>query len=121
MNSRFDNNEASLVWEHIAHDVKTGVEYLRRQERVRWVVLFGHSGGAATLSFYQAVAEKGTSYCDTPGKLTACARTCSATHNIEPCVECETRKGEYGNSMWSFFNYVRDWINQRFVREPGGS
>ena len=74
MNSRFDNNEASLVWEHIAHDVKTGVDYLRRQERVRWVVLFGHSGGAATLSFYQAVAEKGTSYCDAPGKLTACGK-----------------------------------------------
>jgi hypothetical protein len=42
-----------------------------------------------------------------------------ATHNIEPCVECETRKGEYGNSVRNFFNYVRDWINQRFVREAG--
>ena len=41
---------------------------------MRWVVLFGHSGGAATLSFYQAVAEKGTSYCDAAGKLTACGK-----------------------------------------------
>ena len=31
MNSRFDNNEASVVWELIALDVKTGVEFLKRQ------------------------------------------------------------------------------------------
>jgi dienelactone hydrolase len=72
MNSRFDNNEASVLWEQIALDVKTGVEFLKRQGGVRTVVLFGHSGGAATLSFYQAVAEKGTAYCDAPGKLTVC-------------------------------------------------
>jgi alpha-beta hydrolase superfamily lysophospholipase len=51
MNSRFDNNETAVVWEHLALDVKTGVEFLRRQGGVRTVVLFGHSGGAATLSF----------------------------------------------------------------------
>ena len=48
MNSRFDNNEAAVLWEQIALDVKTGVEFLKRQG-VRTVVLFGHSGGAATL------------------------------------------------------------------------
>lgn len=77
MNSRFDNNEASVVWEHLALDVKTGVEFLKRQGGVRTVVLFGHSGGAATLSFYQAVAEKGTPFCDAPGKLTVCGKELS--------------------------------------------
>ena len=72
MNSRFDNNEASLIWEVIAQDVRTGVEYLRKQPGIRKVVLFGHSGGAATLSFYQAVAEKGVAFCQSPGKITAC-------------------------------------------------
>jgi pimeloyl-ACP methyl ester carboxylesterase len=72
MNSRFDNNEASVVWEVIAQDVKTGVEYLRRQRGVRKVILLGHSGGAATLSFYQAVAERGTAYCTNPERLTRC-------------------------------------------------
>jgi hypothetical protein len=72
MNSRFDNNEAAVIWEVIALDVKSGVEYLRKQPGVRRVILFGHSGGAATLSFYQAVAEKGTDFCRTPEKLTAC-------------------------------------------------
>lgn len=70
MNSRFDNNEAAVVWEQIALDVKTGVEFLLE----------------------------------------------GATHNIDPCVECETRKGEYGNSARNFFNYVRDWMNARFAR-----
>ena len=74
MNSRFDNNEAAVLWEQIALDVKSGVEYLKRQEGVRTVVLFGHSGGAATLSFYQAVAEKGIGYCAAPGKLTVCGK-----------------------------------------------
>jgi len=37
-----------------------------------------------------------------------------ATHNIEPCVECETRKGQYDNCTKNYFNYLRDWINQRF-------
>jgi hypothetical protein len=37
-----------------------------------------------------------------------------ATHNIEPCTECETRPGQYGNSTRNFFNYVTRWINARF-------
>ena len=45
---------------------------MRKQRGVRKVVLFGHSGGAATLSFYQAVAEQGTSFCSNPQKLTVC-------------------------------------------------
>ena len=72
MNSRFDNNEASVNWEVIAQDVKSGMEYLRKQPGVRKVILFGHSGGAATLGFYQAVAEKGTPFCRSPDKLTSC-------------------------------------------------
>jgi pimeloyl-ACP methyl ester carboxylesterase len=72
MNSRFDNNEASIIWEVIAQDVKTGIEYLRKQPGIRKIVLFGHSGGAATLSFCQAVAEKGLAYCQAPGKITSC-------------------------------------------------
>ena len=72
MNSRFDNNEAAVVWEVIAQDVRTGVEYLRKQRGIRKVVLFGHSGGAATLGFYQAVAEQGPAYCNNPQRLTVC-------------------------------------------------
>jgi pimeloyl-ACP methyl ester carboxylesterase len=72
MNSRFDNNEAAVIWELIALDVKNGIEYLRRQNGVRKILLFGHSGGGATLSFYQAVAEKGSAYCNAPQRITVC-------------------------------------------------
>jgi pimeloyl-ACP methyl ester carboxylesterase len=72
MNSRFDNNEAALIWEAIALDVKSGVEFLRKQPGIRRVILFGHSGGAATLSFYQAVAEEGIDFCNAPERLTVC-------------------------------------------------
>ena len=73
MNSRFDNNEA--VGGLGAH--RAGRQNRRRipaqpARRSAKSILFGHSGGAATLSFYQAVAEKGTAFCNTPEKLTRC-------------------------------------------------
>src|SRR4051794_29999963 len=72
MNSRFDNNEALVDWELIALDVKRGVDYLRNTQKIGKVVLFGHSGGGPTTTYYQAVAEKGPSYCQGPNKLTQC-------------------------------------------------
>jgi len=73
MNSRFDNNEALVNWEQIAQDVGTGVAYLKNTLHMNKVVLFGHSGGGPTTSFYQAVAENGPSYCQGPNKLSECA------------------------------------------------
>ena len=73
MNSRFDNNEALVNWELIAQDVGTGVAYLKNTLHMNKVVLFGHSGGGPTTSYYQAVAEKGPSYCQGKNKLSVCA------------------------------------------------
>jgi hypothetical protein len=65
MNSRFENNEASVIWEVLAQDVKTGVEYLRRQRGIRKVVLFGHSFSnvaiLATLAMPKATVAERTS------------------------------------------------------------
>jgi len=72
MNTRFENNEALVDWEKLPLDVKQGVEYLKTKQRISKVILFGHSGGGATTSFYQAVAENGPSYCQGPNKLTQC-------------------------------------------------
>ena len=72
MNPRFDNNEVQVRFEEMALDVKAGVEHLRRQPGVTKVILFGHSGGGPTTSFYQAVAENGISFCNDPNKLTQC-------------------------------------------------
>jgi len=73
MNPRFENSEAEVMWEDIALDVKSGVEFLREQPGIEHVILFGHSGGAATMTFYQAVAEQGPSYCQGPSKLSECS------------------------------------------------
>jgi len=75
MNSRFDNNETIVNYELIAQDVGVGVTYLKNTVGVSKVVLFGHSGGGPTTTYYQAVAENGPAYCSGPNKLSPCAST----------------------------------------------
>src|SRR5881394_820017 len=41
MNPRSDNNEAAVKWEDNALDVRSGVEFLRRQPGIAKVLLFG--------------------------------------------------------------------------------
>src|SRR5258706_16270215 len=42
MNPRSDNNEAAVSFEANALDIKSGVEFLRRQPGISKIVLFGH-------------------------------------------------------------------------------
>jgi len=69
MATRFENNEPNVIFEDIALDVRRGVEFLRSQDGITHVVLFGHSGGGATMSFYQAVAENGPAASKGPNKI----------------------------------------------------
>jgi hypothetical protein len=71
-NTRFVNNEAAVHWEDIAFDVKTTVDYVRSLPGITKVVLLGHSGGSPLMSYYQAVAEAGPSWCKGPNKLVQC-------------------------------------------------
>src|SRR6266511_2429171 len=75
VNPRSDNNEAAVNFEANALDIKSGVEFLRKQPGITKVVLWGHSGGGPATSFYQAVAEKGPSYCRGANKLSECDNT----------------------------------------------
>lgn len=95
-NSRFENNEASVTWEDIALDVKLGVEFLRKQPGITKVLLYGGSGGGPTMSFYQAVAEKGPSYCQGPGKLIQCTNSLA---NLPPADGIIFRDAHPGNSV----------------------
>lgn len=72
MNTRYINNELLVDWDRVTLDVRSGVEFLRRQPGIRRVVLLGHSGGGPTTSFYQAVAEAGLPFCKDPKKLVPC-------------------------------------------------
>ncbi len=93
MNSRFDNNEVRVVWETIALDVKAGVEYLKRQPGITRVVLFGHSGGAPTMSFYQAVAENGVAFCQDAKRLTRCANELAGLPRADGIVFADAHPG----------------------------
>ena len=73
MNSRFENSEASVRWESIPLDVGGGVTHLRKLLGPSGkIILYGHSGGGVTMSFYQAVAENGPAVCQGANKLVEC-------------------------------------------------
>ena len=59
VNPRSDNNEAAVNFEANALDIKSGIEFLRKQPGISKILLWGHSGGGPATSFYQAVAENG--------------------------------------------------------------
>ena len=56
LNTRYLNNDAHLIFEHIIDDVGAGIRYLR-EEGFDKIVLLGNSGGASTVALYQAEAE----------------------------------------------------------------
>jgi hypothetical protein len=81
VNTRFTNNEELVRFEDVALDVKAAVSFLRKQPGITKVLLFGHSGGGPTVSFYQAVAENGIAYCTNPKRLVKCT---TALANLPP-------------------------------------
>lgn len=60
-------------WMNVALEIKAAIEYLHRQPGIDAIVLYGHSGGGAAASFYEAVAENGVSFCQDPHKLSRCS------------------------------------------------
>ncbi len=99
MNPRFDNNEALVDWETIALDVRSGVDFLRRQPGISKVLLLGGSGGGPTMSYYQAVAEKGPSYCQGPNKLVQCANNLSGLPPADGIIFRDAHPGNPVNAL----------------------
>lgn len=93
MNTRFNNNEMAVDWDRIALDVKAGVEFLRKQPGIQYVVLLGHSGGGPTLSFYEAVAEAGLSFCQDPKKLVPCRDDLAGLPKADAIVLADAHPG----------------------------
>jgi hypothetical protein len=93
MNSRYVNNEELVRFETMMLDVKAGVQYLRAQPGITKVLLFGHSGGGPTMSFYEAVAENGTSYCNKPTKLVRCTEELAGLPKADGIVFADSHTG----------------------------
>lgn len=101
MNTRYENNEALVDFEKLPLDVKTGVDFLRRQPGITKVVLFAHSGGGPLMSFYQAVAENGPAYCKGANKLTQCADDLAGLAPADGIVFADAHPGNAINTLRS--------------------
>jgi pimeloyl-ACP methyl ester carboxylesterase len=108
MNPRFENSEADVMWEDIALDVRSGVDFLRQQPDIDHVILFGHSGGGATMTFYQAVAEQGPSYCQGPNKLSECDDGLASLPTADAVVLMDAHPGNPVNGIRSLNPAVLD-------------
>jgi hypothetical protein len=102
MNPRCDNNEAMCApWENNALDVKQGMEYLRQLPGINKVILFGHSGGGPTMSFYQTVAENGVSFCQNPQKLIKCSDSLAGLPPADGVILWDSHPGNGINAVRS--------------------
>jgi hypothetical protein len=102
MNPRCDNNEAMCApWENNALDVKQGIEYVRKLPGITRVVLFGHSGGGPTMSFYQAVAEAGAAFCQQPQKLMKCSDKLAGLPKADGLILWDSHPGNGVNAVRS--------------------
>lgn len=108
LNPRFENNEALVQFEEMALDVKQGMEFLRKQPGIKTVVLIGHSGGGPTTTFYQAVAEKGPSYCQGTGKLVQCTDALAGLPKADAMVLLDAHPGNTVNVLRSLNPAVKD-------------
>lgn len=108
MNPRSDNNEAAVNFEENALDIRSGIEFLRRQSGITKVVLFGHSGGGPATGFYQAVAEKGVAYCQGADKLVSCANSLSNLPRADGIVFVDAHPGVSINGLRSLNPAVVD-------------
>lgn len=99
MNPRSDNNEALVRWEDNALDVGSGVDFLRNQPGITQVLLWGFSGGGAATSFYQAVAENGTGYCNGPEKLIQCGDELDGLPPADGLILVDTNPGNAASAV----------------------
>ena len=101
MNPRSDNNEAAVMFEDNALDLKSGVDFLRRQPGITKIVLLGHSGGGPATSFYQATAEKGVSYCRGERKIISCRDNLAGLPRADGLVLVDAHPGVSVNGLRS--------------------
>ncbi len=108
MNPRSDNNEAAVRFETIPLDVKAGVEFLRKQPGITKVLLWGWSGGGATMTFYESVAENGTSICQGPKKLVQCGKELAGLPPADGLILVDAHPGNPVNALRSLNPAVTD-------------
>lgn len=113
LNTRFDNNESLVNWEKIVLDIKTGVDFLKKQPGIEKVILIASSGGGPMMTYYQAVAEKGTGYCKGDNKLTQCTDEVAGLIPADGIVLFDAHPGNTVNVLRSLNPAVLDESDPR--------
>jgi hypothetical protein len=114
MNTRFENSEFAVDWDRLALDVKAGMDFLRKQPGIRTIILFAHSGGGPTLSFYQAVAENGVAYCQDSRRLWPCRGDLVDLPRADAIVFADAHPGPGVNALRNLNGAIVDETPGRF-------
>ncbi|HYR90045.1 MAG TPA: hypothetical protein VE422_38595 [Terriglobia bacterium] len=99
MNPRSDNNEALVRFETVPLDVRAGMEFLKRQPGITRIVLWGWSGGGATMTLYESVAENGPSVCQGPKKLVQCGNELMGLPRADGLILVDAHPGNPVNGV----------------------
>ena len=101
MNGRSDNNEALDYWNDLPLDVATGVKYLKDTVKPAKILLYGGSGGAPLMTFYQNVAQNGPSVCQGTNKLIPCTNELAGLPPADGIILRDAHPGTAINTLRS--------------------
>src|SRR5436309_4299328 len=108
MNPRSDNNEALVRFETIPLDVNAGVQFLKKQRGITKIILWGWSGGGATMTLYESVAETGPSVCQGAKKLVQCGNELGGLAPADGLILVDAHPGNPVNTLRSLNPAVTD-------------
>ena len=101
MNGRSDNNEALDFWNDLPLDVATGIKYLKDTVKASKILLYGGSGGAPLMTFYQNVAQNGLSVCQGANKLIPCSKELAGLPQADGIILRDAHPGTAVNTLRS--------------------
>jgi len=101
MNGRADNNESLDFWNDLPLDVATGVKYLKETVKASKILLYGGSGGAPLMTFYQSVAQNGPSVCQGTTKLIPCSNELAGLPAADGIILRDAHPGTAVNTLRS--------------------
>lgn len=101
MNGRSDNNEALDFWNDLPLDVATGIKYLKEMVKPSKILLYGGSGGAPLMTFYQNVAQNGPSVCQGANKLIPCSNELAGLPPADGIILRDAHPGTAVNTLRS--------------------
>jgi len=101
MNGRSDNNEALDFWNDLPLDVAAGVKYLKETVKASKILLYGGSGGAPLMTFYQNVAQNGPAVCQGANKLISCTSELAGLPPADGIILRDAHPGTAVNTLRS--------------------